>query len=664
MMDIFIFIGVIAIIIALLYLFKNRNSTYKFDDVDGKLSGKTAKKIISLLPDVIYIVDNEYKIKNVLNSVSDQSCLDYDNAADISIKDWIDPQCLPQVLAAIEAAFLSDNVQHVEYSTTIDGNTSYFQARIKRLQKNLIACFEQDITERKLYEQNLVKAKEEIEKSQRINQLILDNSNSGWIYLTSDYTVQWENIHRYNAVKVATKYKKGQCCYKTVMGLSSPCLDCVARKAFSSGKVEQDEIIISNELTVEMTAIPVAGKDGDISGVVLKYHDITVKQHAAKELERAKIAAETSDRLKSMFISNMSHEIRTPLNAIVGFSELLIHTEDDIKKQEYLSVIKRNNELLLQLINDILDLSKIESDTLEFVYSYVNINELLKDIELISKCKIEDNKDLNIIFTPGLSECIINTEKNRIQQVIMNLVNNAIKFTERGEINITYKLTDDGLLLSISDTGKGIPKEKQKDIFKRFVKLDNFVTGTGLGLSICESIISKLRGEIGVESEEGQGSTFWFTLPVIPFNSPYSNARPTVSLKTTEVDFARLKSERTDTPTILIAEDNEDNYKLYQFLLGKEYIILHAWTGEEVIELFEKYERDIDIIIMDIKMPDMDGYEAVNIIRERNKDIPIIAASAHAFPEDVVRMMESGFNNYISKPINQVLLFSKLREYS
>lgn len=662
MMDIFIFIGVIAIIIALLYLFKNRNSTYKFDDAEGKLSGKTAKKIISLLPDVIYIVDNEYKIKNVLNSVSGQSCLDHDEAAAISIKDWIDPQCLPEVLAAIEAAFLTDNVQRVEYSTTIDGNTSYFQTRIKRLQKNLIACFEQDITEHKLYEQNLLKAKEEIEESQRINQLILDNSNSGWIYLTSDYTIQWENIHRYDHVKVATKYKKGQCCYETVMGLSSPCLDCVARKAFSSGKVEQDEIIINNDLTVEMTAIPVTGKDGDISGVVLKYYDVTVKQRAAKELERAKIAAETSDRLKSMFISNMSHEIRTPLNAIVGFSELLVHTGDDTKKQEYLSIIKRNNELLLQLINDILDLSKIESDTLEFVYNYVNINELLKDIELISKCRIEDNKDLNIVFTPGLSECVIDTEKNRIQQVVMNLVNNAIKFTDQGEINITYNLTDEGILFSVSDTGKGIPKEKQKDIFKRFVKLDNYATGTGLGLSICQTIINKLGGKIGVESEVGKGSTFWFTLPVRPYSYPYYN-RPVASLESTDIDLTRLKNERENSSTILIAEDNEDNYKLYQFLLGKEYIILHARTGLEAINLFERYERDINLIIMDIKMPDMDGYEAVSVIRKKNKDIPIIAASAHAFPEDVVRMMESGFNNYISKPINQVLLFSKLKEY-
>ena len=320
--------------------------------------------------------------------------------------------------------------------------------------------------------------------------------------------------------ELAGRYKAGLCCYKSVMHRDSPCPGCVMHKALETGKREMKEVTFDDEFTVEITATPVYDikNEGQIRGVVLKYEDVSERTRVANEWKRAKEAAEMSDRLKSIFLSNMSHEIRTPLNAIVGFSELLVNTDDPKDKEEYMAIINRNNELLLQLISDILDLSKIEAGTLEFIYDMVDINEMLRGLEMSYRQKIAEHPGIDISFTSHMDECVVYTEKNRVMQVISNFLNNALKFTREGHIHFGYEEQENGLRFFVSDTGKGIPVEKQGEIFKRFVKLDSFTNGTGLGLAICQTIVRKLGGEIGVLSEEGKGSTFWFTLPVRPGN--------------------------------------------------------------------------------------------------------------------------------------------------
>ena len=211
-----------------------------------------------------------------------------------------------------------------------------------------------------------------------------------------------------------------------------------------------------------------------------------------QEQEKVKKQAENSIRTKSLFLSNMSHEIRTPLNAIVGFSELLVNTDDPKDKEEYMAIINRNNELLLQLISDILDLSKIEAGTLEFIYDMVDINEMLRGLEMSYRQKIAKHPGIDISFTSHVNECVVYTEKNRVMQVISNFLNNALKFTSEGHIHFGYEEQANGLRFFVSDTGKGIPSEKQAEIFKRFVKLDSFTNGTGLGLAICQTIVRKL----------------------------------------------------------------------------------------------------------------------------------------------------------------------------
>ena len=243
---------------------------------------------------------------------------------------------------------------------------------------------------------------------------------------------------------------------------------------------------------------------------------ITERKQMEQKLLHAKEQAEESNRLKSAFLANMSHEIRTPLNSIVGFSEILAMTEDETERQEYIKIIKNNNNLLLQLINDILDLSKIEAGTLEFVYSKVDINSLIEEIAQATLLKMI-NPDVTFSVEERLPQCIIRTERNRVFQVINNFITNAIKFTHQGSIKLGYRLSSPGTLyFYVSDTGCGIAPDKKEEVFGRFIKLNNFAQGTGLGLAISETIISKLGGKIGVDSEEGKGSTFWFTLPYVP----------------------------------------------------------------------------------------------------------------------------------------------------
>ena len=371
------------------------------------------------------------------------------------------------------------------------------------------------------------------------------------------------------------------------------------------------------------------------------------------ELRKAKDKAEESDRLKSAFLANMSHEIRTPLNAIVGFSNLLTMAEDEEERNEYINIISSNNELLLQLINDILDVAKIEAGTLEFIDSEIDINALLSDIEQSSRLKAPEG--VQISFVEKMPYCIIMSDKNRLAQVITNFINNAIKFTKEGSIRFGYRHKDDKLLLYVRDTGCGIEPEKKDLVFNRFVKLNSFAQGTGLGLAICQMIVKKMGGEIGVESQLGKGSTFWFTLP-----DTVIHGIDVQSIKTAVNEDAVIDNTNPKKATLLIAEDNESNYILIRAVL-KEYDLLHAHDGNEAVRLYREHRPDL--ILMDLKMPDMDGYEATVEIRKEDSDIPIIAVTAFAFSEDEQRVKQNGFNGYAAKPIKPAELKKIIVQY-
>lgn len=372
-----------------------------------------------------------------------------------------------------------------------------------------------DISDLIRTQDELLRAKEEVEKAQAMNQLILDHSDNGLVFLSPDFIVEWENVGKYSAHPRAARYKKGVCCYRNIRDQERPCPECVVQKAMHSEQKEKKSASIEG-IDIELTATPVFDtrpQGRTLRGVVLKYEDVTRQRQAARELQAAKEAAEKSDRLKSLFLSNMSHEIRTPLNAIIGFSELLAQTDDPAERQEYAAIVGRNNELLLQLINDILDLSKIEANTLEFVLVQTDVTGLMRTLELSTRQK-SNRPGVEIRFETDEEPCTILTDQNRFMQVMTNLLGNAMKFTEQGSIRFGYRRQADAAWrFYVTDTGRGIPAGKIGDVFKRFVKLDAFTNGTGLGLAISQHIVERLGGRIGVESREGEGSTFWFTLP-------------------------------------------------------------------------------------------------------------------------------------------------------
>ena len=401
------------------------------------------------------------------------------------------------------------------------------------------------------------------------------------------------------------------------------------------------------------SSIPKYEINGDLRQLIGSARVITAQKQMEESLRIAKEEAERSNTLKSAFLANMSHEIRTPLNAIVGFSELLADAQDEEEKKEYLNIIKNSNALLLQLVGDILDLSKIEAGTLEFSFADHDLSEIMEELERTARMKISDPA-IEVACKERMPGCTIHTDRGRLSQVMHNFINNAAKFTGQGHIHFGYrKLPDDSWYFYVEDTGCGIPSDKIDNIFGRFVKLDAKAKGTGLGLAISKSIIERLGGEIGVTSVNGEGSTFWFRLPA---------GCVTTSGSAAEAIESPPESPCPDTgqPTLLIAEDDPANYKLFEVMLKKHYTLLHAWNGREAVEIFRANRPCM--ILMDIKMPEMDGYEATAAIRELSSDIPIVAVTAFAYPEDMRRILSSGFNGCLPKPVSAESLKKKISE--
>lgn len=517
---------------------------------------------------------------------------------------------------------------------------------IKKAQHEL----EQSYKALKVSSQRLNEALERAEEANAIRSMVLDNINSGLVYINTQHIVKWESTKGAFMLPGNMAYNQGELCYKTVRGLDSPCENCPAVETMKTG-LPAKYMMQEDDKYIEVTSHPLFNRKNEIKGVVIKLEDVTQSKLQEIELRQAKEHAEESNIMKSAFLANMSHEIRTPLNAIVGFSELLASTDNAEEKDEYLNVIRNNNELLLQLIGDILDLSKIESDSLLFVDVDTNVNELLASIEQSARYRIA-NKHVKLILKSQSDPCTIRIDKNRLTQVITNFLNNAIKFTAEGSIHFGYKLLSDGsIYFYVTDTGIGIMSDKVGSVFNRFVKLNVDIKGTGLGLSICQSIVKHWDGEIGVESEYGIGSNFWFKLPASVVKQSKTEVEEIESkaeseLYVTDAEPSQSISKRL---TVLIAEDQESNFKLLNIMLRDKYNVLRAHDGFEAVEQYENNHPDI--ILMDLNMPMVDGYQATTILRQQQYDVPIVAVTANAFPSDERKCLENGFTAFLAKPV-------------
>lgn len=390
-------------------------------------------------------------------------------------------------------------------------------------------------------QKRLFRESRKLEHTNHVASAILKNVHAFILLINNDFKVLKTNYYQQTGTRKGPEEKRVgdllQCCNALSAeggcGTHVYCGSCPIRQAIRQA-FEQRRGFTNLEATLNMVTSEnqTVACEAVISGsyfllneeenMVLTVHDITHLKQVERELKVAKEKAENADIAKSAFLANMSHEIRTPLNAITGFAEVMgsANTEEE-EKTQYQEIIKMNADLLMQLVNDILDMSKIEAGTLEFVYSTVDINLLLSDLQRLFQMRINDaGGKVQIIAEPSLSSCLIQTDRNRVAQVISNFVGNAIKFTREGNIRIGYEAKDTELYFYVKDTGTGIPAEKLSNVFGRFVKLNKDQKGAGLGLSISQTIVGKLSGQIGADSIEGEGSTFWFTLPYLSCGKP------------------------------------------------------------------------------------------------------------------------------------------------
>ena len=388
--------------------------------------------------------------------------------------------------------------------------------------------------------------------------------------------------------------------------------------------------------------------------------ELEVARRKLSEYEAKAQKAEKASQMKSLFLANMSHEIRTPLNAIEGFSRIMAETDSPEERMKYMEIVESNNARLLSLIDEILDLSRVEAGEIAIRKSMVDLNELCHSLQLIFKFRCPESLQL-VWKTPNMN-VVLNTDQNRITQVFSNLISNALKHTSKGGITYGYRLINDGQEVEfyVSDTGSGIAEEDQKHIFETYMSRDaDKQNGYGLGLSLCKIIVEKLNGTISFSSKLGQGSTFRFILPFEgTIGGLNKGGRVTNNSRTIRVS---TKTDVNNAPLILVAEDEDSNYELVRIVLAKRYRLIRAVNGIEAVTLCE--DEHPDLILMDIRMPDMNGLDATRIIKEVNHDIPIIALSAYAFDENIREAREAGCDEFMAKPFRVESLLDIVQKY-
>lgn len=395
-----------------------------------------------------------------------------------------------------------------------------------------------------------------------------------------------------------------------------------------------------------------------------KLHSTELQLEAANkklnEYEEKAKNAEQASRMKSLFLANMSHEIRTPLNAIAGFSRVMAETDSPEDRMKYMEIIESNNGRLLALIDDILDFSRVEAGEISIKKGMTDLNDLCHSLQNIFKFRCPDT--VQLVWNKPNMKVTLNTDANRVTQVFSNLIGNALKHTTKGSITYGYRLINDGTEVEffVTDTGSGIDPNDIENIFGTYVSRDaDTQNGYGLGLALCKTIVEKMDGRISVQSRLGEGSTFRFVLPFEgTIGGMTKNGRTTTNSRTIR---STTMTNMQNAPVILVAEDEDSNYELVRIVLSKRYRLMRAVNGIEAVTLCE--DEHPDMILMDIRMPGMNGLDATRIIKEVNHDIPVVALSAYAFDENIREAKAAGCDDFMAKPFRVEDLLDMVEKY-
>ncbi len=644
----------------------------KLAEIKIREIGLHYQAIIENAPDGIVLLNEQGDFKFISPSAKKIFGYEINDSISVNPASLTHPEDLPFVLSELGKVFASPAyIPTIQYRfADRDGNWKWIESTFRNLFEdqavNAIVLNFRDITDRKLSEEALHETREFIER-------IIDSI---------PVRVFWKDIN--------LNYMGCNTAFAQDAGFSVPS-DIIGKNDYMMGWHEQADIYRNDDRTVIASGIPklnieeiqttpdkktmtlltnkipLLNLKGEITGVLGTYTDITGRKNAERELIKARNNAQESDRLKTAFLANMSHEIRTPMNGILGFASLL--KEPDLTgedQQKYISIIEKSGARILNTINDIIDISKIEAGQMEVSFSETNINDQIRFIYNFFVPETE-KKGLKLVYTTQLpdNKAYIHSDSEKFYAIFTNLVKNAVKFTKNGGIEFGYTLkpvdsarsTTGTIDFFVKDTGIGIAKDRQTAIFERFVQADvsdkMAWQGSGLGLAITKAYVEMLGGKLWVESTEDQGSTFFFSLPY----------QPKVTEKFQDIYPSPEKNQQLKKIKILIAEDDtvSDMY-LTTALRHANCELLHASTGPEVIEIFQK-NPDTDLILMDIKMPEMNGYEATKIIRQTNPGVIIIAQTAHGLKGDRENALMAGCNDYLSKPVNANELLNLINKY-
>jgi PAS domain S-box-containing protein len=530
-----------------------------------------------------------------------------------------------------------------------------------------------DITERKRAEQAL-RYSEELYRS------VVENIDAGIALIDSNYTIVALNRAQARMFGKAANELVGKKCFREFEKRDAVCPHCHGVEAIATGRpAEREREGIRDDgsrFTARVGAFPLFGPDGAATGFVELVEDITQRKQAEELLQRAKESAEAANRAKSEFLANMSHEIRTPMTAILGYSDLLMSANLSCQEQrQFLAGIQRNGKALLELISGILDLSRIEADRLTLERTDCSLRQVIDDVLSVVQVRAEEKGlSLDVDYEFPLPETI-HTDPGRLRQVLANLVGNAVKFTEHGAVRITIRFVQETdrparIQFAISDTGIGIPADQLGKLFEPFTQVDGSATrrygGTGLGLAISRRLARALGGDVEAASQLGAGSTFTLTIDAGSLEDVCMLQAPP-ALSTTEEPPSFVANEAPLHGRVLLAEDVPDIHLMLRQILQKMSLEVEiAEDGRRACEMAQKSKAEgkpFDLILMDIQMPKMNGYEATQWLRQHRWQGPIVALTAHALAGDREKCLEAGCDDYIAKPITATGLRDVLARY-